>query len=445
MDRLIIQGGRKIAGKTRVHGAKNSILPVLAASLLNCSREEIVLKDVPDLHDVRSMLNILTCLGATVRYAERDIILRTDRVDRCEVPEHLMREMRSSIFLMGPLLGRLGRVRLCRPGGCAIGPRPVNLHLRGLQSLGAAIEEKEGGLIEARGLLRGGEVLLDYPSVGATENLMMAAVTALGRTVIRNAAREPEIVDLQNFLNLMGARISGAGTSTITVEPSGRELGGGCYRVFPDRIVAGTYLVAAAITQGDLTLEEVCPEHMTSLLQVLEQAGVEVETGPRRVRVRGGQLKAVPLVSIEPYPGFPTDLQPPLMTLLALCPGESRVLEKVFQQRFKHVPQLNKMGARIRVSGQEALIAGVESLEGAVVEATDLRAGATLVLAGLAARGETVVTQIKHIDRGYENLHLVLNGLGARISRVAEDISGGEAEGASRRVTAAASPGEALP
>lgn len=416
MDKLVIHGGQSLRGKMKVHGAKNSVLPILAASLLNCSNEEIRLEKVPVLNDVRSMLQILSSLGVHVRHSGADVLLRTDRVEHYHVPDVLMREMRSSIFLIGPLLARLGRARICYPGGCAIGPRPINLHLRGLQALGATVKEWDN-YIELSGQLTGATLHLDYPSVGTTENLMLAAVLARGRTVIHNAAREPEIVDLQNFLNTLGAKIGGAGSATVTVDGVD-GLGGGSYRVFPDRIATGTFLLAAAVTRGELLLEEVVPEHNGALIQILRQCQVEVEEGQNSIFVRGPKvLKAVPLVRTEPYPGFPTDLQAPLMVLLALAGGTSTIAENIFRERFRHVPALCRMGARIVVGEGVAAVAGVPFLRGAKMEATDLRAGASLVLAALAARGESVISGVHHIDRGYENLALALQGLGARIVR----------------------------
>ncbi|HPU01352.1 MAG: UDP-N-acetylglucosamine 1-carboxyvinyltransferase [Firmicutes bacterium] len=416
MSKYVVRGGRPLAGKIKVHGAKNSILPVLAASLLNKTGEQIRLQKVPSLYDVRAMISILTGLGARVERDGEDLLLQTENVDCYHVPDALMREMRSSIFLMGPLLGRLGRARLCYPGGCAIGKRPINLHLDGLRALGAVIEEKDG-YIEAQGRLRGGVVNLAYPSVGATENLILAAATAPGETIIRNAACEPEIVDLQKFLNILGAEVKGAGTPEIRIKgvPS---LHGGSFSVFPDRIVAGTYLLAGAITGGCVTVEEVIPEHLEALLRLLDRAGASVKVEGSSVTVSAGRLKALPRVETNPYPGFPTDLQPPLVACLTLANGSSTVIEHVFKGRFHHVAELRKMGARITVHGNRAVISGVPALKGAVVTATDLRAGAALVLAALAARGESQILGVRHIERGYERLPEALRSLGARIYRV---------------------------
>ncbi|MEW5786090.1 MAG: UDP-N-acetylglucosamine 1-carboxyvinyltransferase, partial [Bacillota bacterium] len=299
MDSYLIQGGYALQGELTVHGAKNSVLPILAAALLNRSQEQIRLEKVPDLFDVRAMLSILTNLGVSVSTDGADVILRTDPADCYHIPEQMMREMRSSIFLMGPLLGRFGKASVCYPGGCAIGERPIDLHLSGLQALGAIIEEKNG-YIHARGNLRGAEINLSYPSVGATENLIMAGVLARGETIIHNAAREPEIIDLQNFLNILGARVDGAGSRTVTVKGV-TAVSGGCYRVYPDRIAAGTYLIAAAVTGGRITLIDVRPEHLQSLIAILQKAGLPLEISGERVTLHsGGSFKAVKLVETEP-------------------------------------------------------------------------------------------------------------------------------------------------
>ncbi len=420
MDRYVIKGGYALKGTLTVQGAKNSILPILAASLLNSSSEPIRLQKVPDLFDVRAMLTILSHLGVNVAWEGNDILLETYQANRYHVPEYLMREMRSSIFLLGPLLARYGKARLCYPGGCAIGERPIDLHLKGLQKMGAVVEENNS-YINAQGRLRGIEMRLDLPSVGATENLMMAGVLARGETIIHNAAKEPEIVDLQNFLNTIGAKVSGAGSSSIVVEGvSG--IKGGQYRIFPDRIAAGTYIIAAIVTGGQLTLKEIIPEHLEPLLQVLRQAEAEIEVGPDWVTVKKGNPRAVPLIEIEPHPGFPTDLQPQLLAMLALLRGKSVVTDHVFPKRFHHVAELNRMGAMICLQHNRVEIRGTSRLNGAQITASDLRAGAALVIAGLAARGETVVTGVRHINRGYENLAQVFNDLGARIENTVEPV-----------------------
>ncbi len=415
MEGLVIRGGLRLSGRLTVQGAKNSILPILAASLLNRSSQCIWLQRVPDLYDVRNMLAILSSLGAEVSFVENEVCLRTEAVDQYHVPDHLMREMRSGIFLLGPLLGRLGKVRVCYPGGCAIGPRPINLHLKGLQALGAQVEE-QNGYITLIGRLRGARVGLDYPSVGATENLMLAAVMAEGETVLYNAAREPEIIDLQNFLNTTGASVSGAGSSTIVIKGV-KELTGGSHRVFSDRIVAGTFLMAAAITGGELLLEDVIPGHLAAVTNLLRQCGAVMDIGENSILIRGKEISAIRLACTSPYPGFPTDLQAPLTTLMSLARGSSLIVEKVFKERFRHIPELQKMGARIAQKNGHVVITGVPWLSGAQVEATDLRAGAALVLAGLAARGETVIGGARYIDRGYDNLPQVLSLLGAAVER----------------------------
>lgn len=425
MDRFVIRGGRRLVGRVRVSGAKNAVLPILAASLL--TDQECVIRDAPQLKDVAVMIQILRRLGAEVDLdtggPEAAIRVRARDLTSAEVPEPLVRQMRSSVFLMGPLLGRMGRVRLSYPGGCAIGPRPINFHLQGLQALGAVISER-AGYIEAEGAdLRGTTVHLDEPSVGATENVIMAAVLARGTTVITNAAREPEIVDLASFLNSMGARVSGAGTDAVRVEGVGR-LGGSDYRVIPDRIEAGTLLVAASITGGDVVLENVIPEHLKSPLAKLREAGAMVAVGSASVRLVGPDRPAAVDLKTMPYPGFPTDLQSQFMALLAVADGTSVITETIFENRFKVAAELRRMGAQITVDGRVAVVRGVPRLSGTVVEAMeDLRGGAALVIAGLAARGETVVEGIRHIERGYEVMDAKLRHLSARIWRPAGAFS----------------------
>lgn len=419
MSNYLVRGGSPLIGKISVHGAKNSILPVLAAALLNKTSEQIRLKKVPALYDVKAMIQILTSLGAKVTHDGEDLLLQTANVSSHHVSKALMEEMRSSIFLLGPLLGRLGRAKIYYPGGCKIGKRPIDLHIEGLGALGATFNKKKREYITARGELRGGRFELKYPSVGATENLMMAAVTAKGDSVICNAAREPEIVDLQNFLNTLGAKIEGAGGPVIIIKGVS-SLHGGTYTVFPDRIVAGTFLLAAAITRGNVIVEGVIPAHLQPLLGLLEEAGASVKVSGSVVGVSAGRLKAIPRVETKPYPGFPTDLQPPLLACLTLARGNSNMIEHVFTGRFHHVPELQKMGARITVNEQQAVISGVAALKGAAVTASDLRAGAALVLAALAARGESTIQGIRHIERGYERLPEALRSLGAKIYQVEE-------------------------
>jgi UDP-N-acetylglucosamine 1-carboxyvinyltransferase len=338
-------------------------------------------------------------------------------LDSSHIPEALMKQMRSSIFLMGPLLARFGEVQVYQPGGCAIGERKINLHLDGLEQLGAEIMEYGNTIVCKTNRLIGAEILLDFPSVGATENIMMAAAMAEGITTIHNAAREPEIQDLQNFLNQMGANIIGAGTSTITIEGV-KKLVPCVYRIIPDRIVAGTFMVAAAVTRGNVTLEHVCPAHLTSVIHVLRRAGVQILIDGDIININcRSRPKRLERIVTSPYPAFPTDLQSQIMVLLTLAEGLSVIKETIFEGRYKHVDELTRMGADIRVDMNSAFIRGVPRLYGATVEATDLRAGAALVIAGLAAHGTTIVEQIHHIDRGYDRIEFMLSRLGASISR----------------------------
>ncbi len=415
MERLVIAGGWPLSGATRIRGAKNATLPILGAALL--THHKTIVHDAPRLSDVRNMQGILSKLGAVVTTDGNTISVDSSQVNSWEIPENLMREMRSSIFLMGPLLGRFGRVRVSYPGGCAIGSRPIDLHLKGLAALGAEITEKHGYIHAEAKQLKGAEIHLDFPSVGATENIMMAAVRASGQTIIGNAAKEPEIVDLQNFLNGMGAKIRGAGTDVIRIEGVS-ELGSVEYTVIPDRIVAGTMMLAAAITGGDVLVENVIIEHLEPIIHKLRETGVEVIQGDDHVRVIGHRPLAAVDIRTLPHPGFPTDLQSPMMALLAVAQGTSMVTETIFDGRYKHVDELRRMGANIKTEGRTAVVKGVPRLTGAVVQATDLRAGACLALAGLIADGITVVENVFHIDRGYEAFEQQLQQLGARIERV---------------------------
>lgn len=421
VDRYVIRGGNRLKGAVRLSGAKNATLPLLAACLLTA--DECRIHGAPDLRDVEVMTEILRRLGASVTWhqdggnGQRHLRVSAACLITYEVHEYLMREMRSSIFLMGPLLGRLGRVRVSYPGGCAIGPRPIDFHLQGLIALGAKIREKYGFIYAETDCLTGCEIHLDFPSVGATENLMMAAVLARGTTVIRNAAKEPEIVDLQNFLNGIGARVKGAGTDVIRIEGV-ESLGGTDHTVIPDRIEAGTFMAAAAATGGDVKVEGVIPEHVEAITAKLREAGATVEEDRDTIRVQGPErLKAVDVKTL-PYPGFPTDMQPQIMTLMAVAEGTSIITETVFENRFSQSEELRRMGAHIKTDGRTAVVKGVEALSGAVVEARDLRSGAGLVLAGLIAEGVTMVEGVHHLDRGYESIDRKLTLLGADIRRV---------------------------
>lgn len=421
MQGMWIRGGRPLRGTWHVSGAKNAALKMMAASLM--ATEKCVITDVPAIRDVFTMMGVMRHLGADVQLhpgGRLHIVPPTGNY--WEAPEHLVRQMRASVLVMGPVLAKTGRVRISMPGGCAIGPRPIDLHLRGLRQLGAEIIE-ERGFVEARASrLEGAEIQLDFPSVGATENLMMAAALARGTTIIRNTAREPEIIDLQTFLNNMGARIVGAGTDSIRITGV-PELGGARHAVMPDRIEAGTAMVAAAITGGDIVVRNVIPEHLEAVTAKLREAGVEVEpAGPGALRVRGSVRPKAFYVRTQPHPGFPTDMQPQLMALAAVSEGSSIIKETVYTSRMKHADELRRMGADIVVDGSVAVVRGVERLTGAVVEATDLRAGAALILAGLAADGDTVVEGMEHIDRGYELIDDKLRDVGAEVRRIAEDL-----------------------
>ncbi len=414
MEKFVVTGEVQLNGIVRVGGAKNATLPIMAATLL-CSGESII-HDVPNLRDIRAMQDILTLLGAKVTRENKTLVINTTNINKLEIPEHLMREMRASVFLMGPLLGRFNKVRLSYPGGCAIGPRPIDLHIKSLEKLGAVVEDSFGFINAEAARLTGGEIYLDFPSVGATENAMMASVLATGTTVIRNAAREPEICDLQNFLNKMGARIAGAGTDTINIEGVS-SLSPAEHHVMPDRIQAGTFLIAGAITSGDVTVENISPEFLFSVTDKLQEFGAQIKTGPGYIRVIAGGLRGVDIKTL-PHPGFPTDLQAPILSLSSIAKGTTIITETIFENRFKHVDELRRMGAKIKVEGRTAIIRGVPKLTGAIVAAPDLRAGGALVLAALAAEGVSEIEYVYHIDRGYEEFEQKLQSLGAHIVRL---------------------------
>ncbi|MTI95030.1 MAG: UDP-N-acetylglucosamine 1-carboxyvinyltransferase [Firmicutes bacterium] len=415
VGRYIINGGKPLRGLMDVHGAKNSALPIMAACLL--SQGVCTIGNVPALSDVEIMAEILECSGAKASYAEGVLRIDSSCLADGEIPEPLMRKMRSSFIVVGPLLARLGRVKVTYPGGCAIGTRAIDLHLKGLARLGVTVRESYGSIEFVAKQLQGANIYLDYPSVGATENIMMAAVTAKGTTIISNAAREPEIVDLQNFLNRLGAKIAGAGTDQIRVDGV-EELGSATYDIIPDRIVAGTLLVAAAATGGTITLQKVIPEHLTLATGKLVEMGAWIETGENWITVTGPErLGPVDKITTAPHPGFPTDMQPFFMAALAVADGVSIVTEMVFDGRFKHVDELRRMGANISIDNRAAIIRGVPELTGALVEATDLRAGAALTVAGLIAQGTTIIDCIEHVDRGYVSLEEQLRSLGADIRR----------------------------
>ncbi|WP_202076991.1 UDP-N-acetylglucosamine 1-carboxyvinyltransferase [Caldalkalibacillus salinus] len=415
MASFIIKGGLPLSGELRIHGAKNAALPILAASILASGEQEI--SDVPKLLDIRVMIEILNHLGVKVTHKDHTVSLQTSTLSSTRIPEPLMGKMRSSIFLMGPLLAKYGEVTISRPGGCAIGERPIDIHLDGLKKLGADIIESHGTISCRARQLTGAQIFLRFPSVGATENLMMAASLAKGTTTISNAAREPEIVDLQDYLNVMGARVRGAGTDQIIIEGV-EHLTPVSYKIIPDRIIAGTLLIATAITRGEVALTNVRAEHLQALLTNLQTSGIEIRTynDIMTLKVSRG-LRSIDLIETDPHPGFPTDLQALMMAYLSTVEGTSVVKEKVFEGRFRHVDELNRMGTNISTDLNRAYIRGVSRLSGAMVEATDLRAGAALVIAGLKAEGETIVENIHHIDRGYEKLEGMLQALGADIRR----------------------------
>ncbi len=417
-ERFVIVGGKPLRGEVRVCGAKNSVLKLMAASLL--TPEECVIHNVPHITDVEIMAEVLRHLGAEVGWEDDTIRVRAGEFAGREAPYHLVRRMRASIVVLGPLVARFGEAKVAIPGGCNIGSRKIDMHLRGLAEMGAEISTEHGYVYARASRLRGRHIVLDFPSVGATENLMMAALGAEGTTVIENAAREPEIQDLAAFLVSMGAEIGGAGTPVLEVE-GGAELRGTEHTVIGDRIEAGTFAVAAAVTGGDLTITGVRPEHLALPLEKMRAAGVEVQEGEDDLRVRGGgDYRAVDVATL-PFPGFPTDMQPQIMVLLSLACGTSVVTENVFESRFMFVDELNRMGCDITIEGHHAIVRGGRKLSGTEVCATDLRAGAALVLAGLAAEGETQVLDIHHIDRGYQRLEEKLSKLGAEIRRVTGD------------------------
>ena len=412
MQNLLIRGGNSLKGQVRISGSKNAILPIMAASIL--SHGEIILNGVPDLEDIKVMSEVLEILGATIQRRKDVLIINCANIDSFEVPEHISRKMRASNLVMGALLSRFGRAKVAYPGGCAIGSRPMDLHLKGFNSLGYEITDEYGYMSGINRNAAGKEIMLDFPSVGATENIIMAAALIPGTTIIRNAAREPEIIDLQNFLNRMGAKIRGAGLDCIRVEGVTR-LGGVEHTVIPDRIEAGTFMTAAAITRGDIYLDNVIDEHIQPTIAKLRETGAEIMLNSSGIRIIGSKKIRSTDIKTMPYPGFPTDMQPQFMALLSVAKGTSIMVETIFENRFMHVPELRRMGADIKIEGRVAIIKGKNHLEGAAVEATDLRAGAALILAGLYAEGETRLSHLEHIERGYDNIHLKLQSLGADI------------------------------
>lgn len=418
MDKLIIKGGKPLHGDVMISGAKNAALPIMAATLL--ARDNVTLSNVPHLKDVTTMMELLGQLGAKLTIDEKmNVQVDANSVNEFVAPYELVKTMRASILVLGPMLARFGRAEVSLPGGCAIGTRPVDLHLKALRSMGADITVKNG-YIHAQcknGRLQGRSLVFDTVTVTGTENILMAAVLAEGKTVIKNAAREPEVLDLANFLIQMGAKITGAGTHTIEIEGVA-ALGGGDYAVMPDRIEAGTYLTAGALTRGQVTVRHVRPDSLLSMLCKFEEAGAVITLGEDWVSLdmQGARPKAVN-ISTAPYPGFPTDMQAQFMAMNAVAEGTSSVIENIFENRFMHVQELQRMGAQIQLNGNTAIITGIERLTGAPVMATDLRASASLILAGLAADGESIVERIYHVDRGYERIEEKFSQLGADIKR----------------------------
>jgi len=416
MDKIVIEGGVPLSGTVAISGAKNAALPILTAALL--TDEPLIVENVPHLRDVSTMLNLLMQMGVTTSLDEKGgVELRAEKITDPVAPYELVKTMRASVLVLGPLVARLGEARVSLPGGCAIGLRPVDQHLKGLQAMGATIDMEQGYMIARAGRLKGARICMDLVTVTGTENLMMAATLADGVTIIENAAREPEVPDLAACLTAMGAKISGAGTDVITVEGV-EHLHGARHSVMPDRIETGTFLVAAAATGGDVRLTGARPDTLDAVLGKLREMGVSIETGSDWIQVRAnGAMKAVN-VRTAPYPAFPTDMQAQFMALNSVAQGASRIIETIFENRFMHVQELQRLGANIEVEGNTAVIKGVAGLNGATVMATDLRASASLVVAGLIAQGKTTIERIYHLDRGYERIEEKLSKLGARIRRV---------------------------
>lgn len=419
MEKIIVQGGNRLTGTVKVEGAKNAVLPVIAASIL-ASQGKSHIYDVPALADVYTINEVLRNLNIDVAYENGSIEVDANKVLKTEAPFEYVRKMRASFLVMGPLLARVGHARIALPGGCAIGSRPIDQHLKGFEAMGAVVEIGNG-FIEAKvdGRLKGAKIYLDFPSVGATENIMMAAALAEGTTIIENVAEEPEIVCLATYLNSMGAKVRGAGTGTIRIEGVDRLVGAN-HTIIPDRIEAGTFMVASAITGGDVLVEGALSEHLRPLIAKMEEMGVTIIDEDNGIRVIGPEkLKPVDIKTM-PHPGFPTDMQSQMMSLLLRAEGTSVITETVFENRFMHVEEFRRMNGNIKIEGRTAIITGPTSLQGAEVSATDLRAGAALIIAGLVADGYTRVVELKHIDRGYVDFADKLKKLGAKVERVFE-------------------------
>lgn len=417
MDKLIIKGGQPLSGEIRISGAKNAALPIIVSTLL--SDDPVLIRNIPHLHDITTTMELLGRMGVSLTMDEKmDVEVNPTTINSYVAPYELVKTMRASILVLGPLLARFGEAEVSLPGGCAIGARPVNLHIHGLELMGADIKVENGYIKAKCKRLKGAKIVLDVVTVTGTENLMMAAALADGTTILENAAREPEVVDLANCLNAMGAKVSGAGTDTITIEGVER-MHGTTYDILPDRIETGTYLVAAAVTGGSVKLKDTDPTLLDAVISKLEEAGAEIEMGEDWISLdmKGKRAKAID-VRTAPYPAFPTDMQAQFSILNAVAEGSSSITETIFENRFMHVQELKRMGADIEVNGNTAFVKGVKELKSAPVMATDLRASASLVIAGLVAEGETVVERIYHIDRGYECIEEKLQQLGATIRRV---------------------------
>lgn len=415
MQKLAILGGRKLNGEVRISGAKNAALPIMCASLL--TSDDLNLNNLPDMHDVATMTKLLQQMGVRITLNDTAATFSAAQVDKLEAPYEMVKTMRAAILVLGPMLTRFGEARVSLPGGCAIGSRPVDLHISGLQAMGAEIHIEHGYIHAVANRLKGAQICFDLVSVTGTENLMMAAVLADGITVLENAAREPEVVDLANCLIAMGAKISGAGNATITISGV-KNLHGTDYRIMPDRIESGTFLVAAAATGGHIELTHTRADILDSLLDKLREAGAQIKASGDRVSLTMLRRPSAVSLRTAPYPAFPTDMQAQFMALNAIAEGSAVVVETIFENRFMHVQELRRLGAQIEIEGNTAVIKGLAQLEGAAVMATDLRASACLVIAGLVAQGETVVDRIYHLDRGYEHIETKLSMLGAQIRRV---------------------------
>ncbi|UOR11266.1 UDP-N-acetylglucosamine 1-carboxyvinyltransferase [Halobacillus amylolyticus] len=422
MDKIIVRGGRQLNGTVRAEGAKNAVLPVIAASII-ASEGKSVLHDVPALADVYTINEVIRHMNADVEMKDRSVTIDASKQLTTEAPIEYVRKMRASVLVLGPLLARYGHAKVALPGGCAIGSRPLDQHLKGFEAMGAEVTVGNGSIeAHVKGRLQGAKIYLDVPSVGATENIIMAAALAQGRTVLENCAKEPEIVDLANFLNKMGARIVGAGTETIRIDGVDK-LYGATHTIIPDRVEAGTFMVAAAISGGNVLVQGAMHEHLRSVISKMEEMGVKIEEEEDGLRVIGPkQLKATDIKTM-PHPGFPTDMQSQMMALMLNAKGTSVITETVFENRFMHVEEFRRMNAKMKIEGRSVIVEGPSALQGAEVQATDLRAGAALILAGLVADGYTRVTELKHLDRGYVDFTEKLAQLGADIERVNEEES----------------------